>query len=71
MTQKTLVHGVYVTYEENALQGIHYLRDTLDMKEAKVFSDEARTHGSAEFEDRERRQYTLIYQNGSYVLVRR
>lgn len=71
MTQKTMVHNLYVTYEENALAGIHYLRDSLDAKEAGVFFNEAKRRGSAEFEDRERHQYTLIYQNGAYVLVRR
>ncbi len=57
--------------EENAREGIGHLRDDLDSEEARVFFDQARQRGSAEFEDDEGRQYTLIYQNGSYILTRR
>ena len=73
MLQKTTSHGHTVSYEENAHEGVRHLRDHLDLNEAKVVLDEARTqsHHEAEFEDRERRQYTLLYQKGVYVLVRR
>lgn len=71
MITKTTIHGFGVAYEENAREGIQYLRDDLDAREASVFFDQARQRGSAEFEDDEDRQYTLIYQNGSYVLTRR
>lgn len=71
MAQKTTVHGYTVAYEENAAEGIRHLRDDLDAIEARVYFDQARSKGSAEFEDDEERQFTLIYQNGSYVMVRR
>lgn len=38
---------------------------------AVKLSRRARQRGSAEFEDGEDRQYTLICQNGSYILTRR
>lgn len=71
MAEKTDVHGFSVAYEQNALEGIRYLRDDLDFNEAKVFFDQARTKGIAEFEDDEDRQYTLFYKGESYTLVRR
>ncbi len=72
MSQKTTVHTFFtVAFEENAHDGIRYLRDDLDYKEAKVFFDQARIRGSAEFEDDKDRQYTLTHQNGAYTLVRR
>ncbi|RJQ36359.1 hypothetical protein C4552_03670 [Candidatus Parcubacteria bacterium] len=71
MAEKTTVHGMTVSYEDNAEEGIRHLRDDLSSDEARVFFDQARTKGSAQFEDDEDRQYTLIYQNGAYALVRR
>lgn len=72
MVQKTTVHTFFnVIFEEDAHNGIRYLRDNLDYKEAKVFFDQARQHGSAEFEDHENRQFTLLHQDGAYTLVRR
>lgn len=71
MTQKTTIHNFTVAYEENAAEGIRYLRDDLDASETKVFFDQAKLRGSAPFEDDGDRQYTLIYQNGAYVLARR
>lgn len=71
MAQKTSVHGFAVSFEENAREGINYLREDLDLNEAKVFFDQARVRGSAQFEDDEDRQYTLFYQSIGYVLARR
>ena len=71
MIKKTTVHGFNVEYEENALEGIRYLRDDLDFSEAEIFFDRARYKGSARFEDDEDRQYTLLYKNWIYTLVRR
>jgi len=71
MAQKTTVHGFTVSYEQNVYEGITHLRDDLDYEEAKVFFNQARGHGSAKFEDDEDRQFTLIYQNGTYTLTRR
>lgn len=69
--QKTTIHGFSVNYEDNASGGVSHLRDDLDYNEAKVFFDQARTRGSAQFEDDEERQFTLACQNGAYTLIRR
>jgi len=71
MPLKTIVHGFPVVYEENVSAGIRYLRDDLDYQEARVFFDQARQRGSAQFEDDTDRQYTLFYKNGIYNLVLR
>ncbi len=71
MTQKTTIHGYSVSYEENAVEGIKHLRDDLDREEARVFFNQAHEHAKSLFEDDEDRQFTLIYQNGSYTLIRR
>lgn len=71
MTKKTNIHGFTVQYEENAEGGIRYLRDDLSGSEARVFFDQARMRGSAEFEDDGDRQFTLSYSNGTYTLIRR
>lgn len=71
MPDKTTVHGFPVTYESNAQSGVDHLRDDLSFSEARVFFDQARMRGSAEFEDDEDRQYTLLYQGGTYTLIRR
>jgi hypothetical protein len=71
MPEKTTIHGFPVTYEQNAYEGIRYLRDDLDFNEARIFFDQARQRGSAQFEDDEDRQYTLFYKEGNYILVRR
>ena len=42
MAQKTTVHTFFsVIFEEDTHEGIRYLRDDLDYKEAKVFFDQA------------------------------
>ena len=71
MPQRTTVHSWTVEFEENCHDGIRYLRDHLDLNEAKVFFDEAKLRGAAEFEDNQNRNYTLVYRDGLYVLVRR
>lgn len=71
MIQKSDIHGHSVAYEESAIEGVRHLRDDLSSQEARVFFDQARSRGSAEFEDDADRQFTLVYQNGAYTLVRR
>jgi hypothetical protein len=69
---ETYVHNFKVKHEQDVEQGIIYLRDDLDAKEARVFFDQARLKKSAEFEDDQDRQFTLVY-NGdlTYTLVKR
>ncbi|MBI4159904.1 hypothetical protein HY504_01930 [Candidatus Wolfebacteria bacterium] len=71
MLKKTTILGFTVSYEDNAREGVRYLRDDLDYRETKVFFDQAKSKGSAEFEDEYDRQFTLVYQRGLYVLMRR
>lgn len=71
MVEKTNIHGFPVHYEKNAYEGISYLRDDLDLEEARVFFDQAKLKGFAKFEDDEDRQYTLFYRQGIYILTRR
>mgnify|MGYP001594876959 FL=1 len=67
----TQVKGYNVMYEDNAYEGVIYLRDSLDFSEAEVFFRTARTRASVPFEDHSNRDYTLAYNNGTYVVVRR
>jgi hypothetical protein len=69
--QKTYVHNYPVLYEEDAIEGVRYLRDDLDSEEASVFFYYARYRGPAKFEDDADRQYTLKYQDNVYILTRR
>lgn len=71
MATETTVHGFKVRYEEENSEGIKYLRDDLSYEEAKVFFDQAKIKGSAQFEDDLDRDFTLLYQSGVYVLMRR
>ncbi len=71
MPKSSTVKGHIVHYEENAYQGIQYLINDLDHREAEVFFSQARMKGYAEFEDDHERQFTLLHQNGAYTLVRR
>ena len=71
MPQTTTVHSWKVSFEENAREGIRYLRDELDDKEAKVFFDQARQKGAVYFEDDDSRDFTHFYKNSAYTLVRR
>lgn len=71
--KKETIHGFWVTFDEEAREGMRYLREDLQYKEAKTFFDAARLTGSAEFEDDDDRDWTLIYNrgDGTYTLIRR
>jgi hypothetical protein len=72
-TKKEQVHGFWVEFEEKDRDGIRYLRDDLQYKEAKTLFDAARIDGEAEFEDDYDRDWSLIYNRdkGTYTLIRR
>jgi hypothetical protein len=72
-TKKEEIHGFWVEFEENLRDGIKYLRDDLQYKEAKTLFDSARLNGWAEFEDDYDRDWSLIYNRdrGTYTLTRR
>jgi len=66
------IHGHLVRYEDDALDGIHYLENKLDENESKVFFDEAKRRKVAEFEDYHRWNYELTYNgDASYTLTKR
>lgn len=70
--EETYVHGFKVKYEDNAYSGVYYLKNELDQKEAGIFFDEAKRKKSADFEDRQARNYTLSYDSyATFTLVRR
>ena len=70
---KESVHGFWVEFDEELRDGIRYLRDDLQYREAKSLFDAARLTGSAEFEDDYDRDWTLTYNSGegTYTLIRR
>jgi len=71
--KKEQIHGYWLIFEEELRDGVRYLRDDLQQKEAKTIFDAAHIDGSAEFEDDQDRDWTLIYnrQDGNYTLIRR
>ena len=71
--KKEKVYGFLVRFEQDLREGIRYLRNDLQREEAKTLFDAARLRGSAEFEDDEDRDWTLMYIRGdnSYVLTLR
>lgn len=73
MIQQIYLNGYYLKYDDgetNAIYGINYLRYDLNAQESKVFMDEARNTGQAQFEDHYDRQFTMIYNNdGTFTLL--
>ena len=71
--KKEQVHGYWLIFEEEIRDGVRHLRDDLQAGEAKTIFDAARIDGTAEFEDDQDRDWTLIYnrQDGNYTLIRR
>jgi len=73
VSKKETVHGFWVIFDEGLRDGVKYLRDDLQYREAKTLFDAARLNGSAEFEDDQDRDWKLIYnrREGTYTLIRR
>lgn len=71
--KKEQIHGYWLIFEEELRDGVRYLRDDLQQKEAKTLFDAARLTGTAEFEDDQDRDWSLTYnrQDGTYTLIRR
>lgn len=71
--KKENIHGFWLIFEEELREGVRYLRDDLQQREAKTLFDAARFDGTAEFEDDQDRDWSLIYnrQKGNYTLIRR
>jgi hypothetical protein len=74
MLKQELIHGNYVSYEsgeKNIMYGIRHLDHVLSAEEAQVFFRQAKEKKSAQFEDKNRYQFTLVYQNGKFLLLSR
>ncbi len=71
-TQITDVHGVRIRYDKTTEHGVYYLKNDLSANEARVIIEYAKMRGSAEFEDDQDRNYTLIKGvDGIFTLVLR
>lgn len=75
MIQKQYFAGQYVKYddqEKNISYGINYLSYDLSPEEVKVFFNEAKIKGQAQFEDHYNRNFTLMYNSDyTYTLISR
>ena len=68
MEKKTTINGHPVAYDAVAYEGIKYLMERISDLEAKVFFDQAYSHGFAMFEDHSSHKYKLSYHYGEYQL---
>lgn len=67
----TTVHNFSLKYPEDCDAGRYYLEYRLNSEEARVFFDQARSHGHADFETHEQRHFRLTHESdGSNVLSR-
>ncbi|MFA6272103.1 MAG: hypothetical protein WC693_03265 [Patescibacteria group bacterium] len=65
------VHGHHVLGESDAKNGINHLDHKLDSAEAQVFFEQAKMHGSVEFEDGNGKNYTLIRNSDATYTVQK
>lgn len=65
MEHRKDIHGHVVYGDDDAHHGMYYLDYELDANEVDVFFKQAKIHGSADFEDRHDRQFTLVYDRGA------
>lgn len=66
------IDGRKVYYDAEHSGGMDYLMRHLDRKETKVFFDEAKRKGKANFEDGMGKNYTLDRNgDGTYTIVKR
>jgi len=68
--KRIFLDGFYLNYPATdiAYRGVKYLRDDLSGDETKVFFNQARVKGAADFEDEHERNYRIIYKSGIYSL---
>ena len=60
-TKKELIYGFWVIFDEESRNVVNYLRNDLQKNESATLFDAARLRGSAEFEDDQDRDWTLVY----------
>jgi hypothetical protein len=64
------IHGFITNYNEEGMPAVRYLRYDLQPEEARVFYDQARAKGQADFEDEYENNFTLVYnRDGTYTIV--
>lgn len=61
----------YEDGEKNIKFGVNHLDHVLSSQESKVITTQAYEHGSAQFEDKFRNQFTLLHNGGAYTLISR
>lgn len=72
MTHTRDVHGHNVFGEDPALKGIDYLDFALSYPEAEVFFNAARNRGKVQFQDSQKRNFTLRANgDGTYTVEAR
>lgn len=75
MVKYEYIHGIKVEYEsedKHIRDGIQYLDNKIEVNEAKVFFAQSKDKKSAQFEDNENHQFTLLYKgNDIYFLISR
>lgn len=73
--KKETVFGFYINFDDADREGIEFLRQNLQYREAKTLFDSARVNGTAFFEDHYGgygRNWTLNHNSdGTYNLIRR
>lgn len=66
------IHGHKVTGEDNAVKGMDYLDHELSYQEAEVFFRQAKARRQVQFQDDDRRNFTLMSNDdGTYTLQAR
>jgi hypothetical protein len=63
------IHGFKTYYNSETRNGMRRLLEDLDSSEARPLFDHAKRNGSANFEDDNEGQYTLIYDRGKYTFT--
>lgn len=70
--KETYIHGYKVKYEDTAKSGADYLLYSLDLSEVKIFFDQARNKGKADFENNQGTNFTLDHNpDATYTIIRR
>jgi hypothetical protein len=70
---KRSIHGFPTYYADDAKDGANFLDYSLKYDEVKVFYQEAKARGAADFEDAHDRNFTVQYNSGqgNYTILRR
>lgn len=61
------IHGHVVIGDDSAEKGFYYLTYEVDANEAEVLFDQAKLHGTADFQDRNGRTFMLAYDRNHHT----